>query len=122
MGNKEVSSVLITGANAGIGRELARQLGAREDISRVYLGCRDRSRGRAALDGLAAEAGRDVFELLIIDVADVHSVRSAVAALVDQNPTRTHLIRVPEHKPRCSGAAAGAQDGRLRDQRARVGW
>jgi NADP-dependent 3-hydroxy acid dehydrogenase YdfG len=30
---------------------------------------------------LAAEEGRDVFELLIIDVADVDSVRSALASL-----------------------------------------
>jgi len=81
MGNNEVSSVLITGANAGIGRELAGQLGAREEITRVYLGCRDRDRGRATLEGLAAETGRDVFELLIIDVADVRSVRSAVASV-----------------------------------------
>ncbi|MEU1624939.1 SDR family NAD(P)-dependent oxidoreductase [Streptomyces sp. NPDC020096] len=81
MGNNELSSVLITGGNAGIGRELARQLGAHEEISRVYLGCRDRQRGLAAIDGLKAETGRAVFELAITDVADVRSVRSAVVSL-----------------------------------------
>ena len=81
MGSNEVSSILITGANAGIGRELARQLGARAEISHVYLGCRDRQRGLAAIDGLKAETGRDVFELVMIDVADLRSVRNAVAAL-----------------------------------------
>lgn len=54
MGSNEVSSILITGANAGIGRELARQLGARAETSHVYLGCRDRQRGLAAIDGLKA--------------------------------------------------------------------
>lgn len=81
MRNNEISSVLITGANAGIGRELARQLGAREEIGRVYLGCRDRERGLATLDLLEAETGRSVFELVIIDVADVHSVQSTVASI-----------------------------------------
>jgi|SRR5271154_1332769 len=81
VGNNDISSVLITGANAGIGRELARQLGAREEISRVYLGCRDHQRGLAALDLLEAETGRSVFELVIIDVADVRSVQSAVASM-----------------------------------------
>jgi NAD(P)-dependent dehydrogenase (short-subunit alcohol dehydrogenase family) len=79
--NERISSVLVTGANAGIGRELARRLGAREDMSRVCLGCRDRRRGQAALEALRSETGRDVFELVDIDVADARSVRRAVASL-----------------------------------------
>jgi NAD(P)-dependent dehydrogenase (short-subunit alcohol dehydrogenase family) len=63
VGKDEITSVFITGANAGIGRELARQLGTREEISRVLLGCRDRERGVAALEALTGETGRDVFEL-----------------------------------------------------------
>jgi NAD(P)-dependent dehydrogenase (short-subunit alcohol dehydrogenase family) len=35
VGDNEISSVLITGANAGIGRELARQFGAGQQFSRV---------------------------------------------------------------------------------------
>ena len=81
MGEHEITSVLITGANAGIGRELARQVGAREEISRVYLGCRNRERGLAALELLEADTGRSVFELVMIDVAEVRSVRSAAASL-----------------------------------------
>jgi NAD(P)-dependent dehydrogenase (short-subunit alcohol dehydrogenase family) len=81
VGKDEITSVFITGANAGIGRELARQLGTREEISRVLLGCRDRERGVAALEALTGETGRDVFELVLIDVADVQSVRRAVTSL-----------------------------------------
>jgi len=81
LGEHEITSVLITGANAGIGRELARQVGAREEISRVYLGCRNRERGLAALELLEADTGRSVFELVMIDVAEVRSVRSAAASL-----------------------------------------
>jgi NAD(P)-dependent dehydrogenase (short-subunit alcohol dehydrogenase family) len=79
----EITSVLITGANAGIGRELARQLGGRPEITRVSLGVRNRERGLRARDELRAETGRSVFEVVMIDVADVRSARSAAAAVSD---------------------------------------
>ena len=44
-------TVLITGANAGIGKEVARQLALRPEIARIYLACRNQSgrsgKGRA---------------------------------------------------------------------------
>jgi NADP-dependent 3-hydroxy acid dehydrogenase YdfG len=76
--------VLITGANAGIGKELARQLGARPDISRVYLGVRNRTRGEAAQAELEASTGRRVYELSKIDVTDLKSVAAAITALPDR--------------------------------------
>jgi len=81
VGDDQITSVLITGANAGIGRELARQLGTREEISRVFLGARDHERGLGARDRLEAETGRNVFKLTMIDVAELRSVRAAVASL-----------------------------------------
>ena len=44
---------VVTGANKGIGLEIARQL-AREGVT-VYLGARDEARGRAAAEKLRAE-------------------------------------------------------------------
>ena len=41
-------SVLITGANAGIGKDVARQLALRPEIARIYLACRNQDRARTA--------------------------------------------------------------------------
>ena len=66
---------VVTGANRGIGREVARQLAARGH--RVVVGSRDLERGRrvaAALDG----SGRDAVACRL-DVADDASVAAMVA-------------------------------------------
>jgi NAD(P)-dependent dehydrogenase (short-subunit alcohol dehydrogenase family) len=68
---------LVTGANKGIGLEIARQL-AREGIT-VFLGARDESRGRAAAEKLRAE-GLDARSLRL-DVADDASVTAAALAV-----------------------------------------
>jgi NAD(P)-dependent dehydrogenase (short-subunit alcohol dehydrogenase family) len=52
-----MTSVLITGANKGLGHETARRLG--ELGWKVFLGSRDESRGRVAAQKLAAD-GVDV--------------------------------------------------------------
>ena len=37
-------TVMITGANAGIGKEVARQLALRPEFGRIYLACRNAER------------------------------------------------------------------------------
>lgn len=78
---KPIQSVLITGANAGLGREAARQLALQKGIERIYLGCRNQAKARAAMASLEAETGRNIFEIVLIDVSDPASVRAAVAGL-----------------------------------------
>ena len=76
-----INSVLITGANAGLGREAARQFAQQDDVQKIYLGCRNETKARAAKAALEAETGRAIFEMVLIDVMDLNSVRSAVARL-----------------------------------------
>ena len=51
-------AALITGANAGIGKEVARQLALRPDFSRIYLACRNQDRANTAKAELEAVTGR----------------------------------------------------------------
>ena len=76
-----VSSVLITGANAGLGKEAARQLALLEGTEKIYLGCRNEEKAKAAKRSLEESTGRSIFEIVLMDVMNVDSVRSAVASL-----------------------------------------
>ncbi|WP_342379369.1 SDR family oxidoreductase [Myxococcus stipitatus] len=71
MTNRKVA--LITGANKGIGKHVAAQLGHRGLT--VYVGARDAARGTAAVADLAATGG-DV-RFVPIDVTDEVSIRAA---------------------------------------------
>ena len=74
-------TVLITGANVGIGKEVARQLALRPEIGRIYLACRNQERATAAKIDLEAVTGRDIFDIVLMDVADSGSVRAGLAAI-----------------------------------------
>ena len=74
-------SILITGANGGLGKESARQLGLIKGTEKIYLACRNEERAQEAKQYLEKSTGRSIFEIVIMDVADPDSVRSAVAGL-----------------------------------------
>jgi NAD(P)-dependent dehydrogenase (short-subunit alcohol dehydrogenase family) len=68
---------LITGANKGIGLEIARQIAKRGMT--VYVGARDRSRGTAATEKLQAEGLAARF--VELDVLREETIRAAAAAI-----------------------------------------
>jgi NAD(P)-dependent dehydrogenase (short-subunit alcohol dehydrogenase family) len=74
-------TVLITGANAGIGKDVARQLALRPEMARIYLGCRNRDRATTAKAELEAKTGRRIFDIVLMDVADPGSVRAGLAGI-----------------------------------------
>jgi len=65
-----MKSVLITGANRGIGKETARQLALRG--WKVWLGSRSKSNGRDAADTLEGD-----IEVIELDVASSSSIKAA---------------------------------------------
>jgi len=72
---------MITGANAGIGKDTARQLAMKKETEKIYLACRNRAKAERAKAELEDVTGRSIFEIIIMDVSDSDSVRSAVASL-----------------------------------------
>lgn len=78
--------VLVTGANAGIGKETARQL-AELGAARVVLACRSPKRGQAALEELKQLQTKKKalqYSLLECDLGDYKSVRKAVQELKER--------------------------------------
>lgn len=76
-----MKSVLITGANAGLGKESAKQLALTKGVEKIYLGCRNEAKAEIAKLELEQVTGRKIFEVLLIDVSSVESVRKAVKNL-----------------------------------------
>lgn len=87
MTNTEQTTVLITGANKGLGLEAARRLGAQGWT--VFLGSRDAARGQAAADKLAAEGVNVV--MVPLDVTSEESVSDAVR-LVREHTDRLDVL------------------------------
>jgi NAD(P)-dependent dehydrogenase (short-subunit alcohol dehydrogenase family) len=63
-------TALVTGANKGIGKEIARQLAAAGHT--VYVGSRDADRGQRAVDEIGGGA-----RLLVLDVTETKSIADA---------------------------------------------
>ena len=70
LGGMDNSIALVTGANKGIGKEIARQLA--EAGRTVYLGSRDAARGAQAAEEIGGDA-----RLLVLDVTDAASIADA---------------------------------------------
>ena len=68
-----MKTALVTGANKGIGREVARQLAGRGFY--MFVGARNRKAGRKAVDEIVKDGGKASF--LEIDVSDNDSVIAA---------------------------------------------
>jgi retinol dehydrogenase 12 len=80
-------TVMVTGANAGIGKEAALAL-ARQG-AHVVMVCRSEERGRAALTEVLAAGGSA--ELLAIDLASLRSVREGATAFLGRHD-RLHVL------------------------------
>ena len=66
---------VITGGNSGIGFEAARRLG--EKAARVTILCRSEDKARRAVEELAQAAPAGSFDMVLMDLTDLSSVREA---------------------------------------------
>ena len=80
---------VVTGANAGIGKEVARSL-ARMG-ARVVLACRSEKRGSAALEEIAQSTGSRSLELLLLDLSSQASIRAFADELCKRHE-RLHVL------------------------------
>ncbi|KAF8500320.1 NAD-P-binding protein [Russula emetica] len=67
-------TVLITGGNRGIGRELARVLLSKN--ARVYIAARDENRAQKTIDELKEKTGKQSIFFLRLDLADLPSIKT----------------------------------------------
>lgn len=75
------STILITGANSGIGFAASRKIALKESTKKVYLACRDEEKAKTAKTELEQQTGKDIFKIVIMDVMSFQSVRNAVSSL-----------------------------------------
>ncbi|MBW8783581.1 MAG: SDR family NAD(P)-dependent oxidoreductase [Novosphingobium sp.] len=82
-------TILVTGANTGLGFEAAKVLAARG--ARVLLGCRDKGKAEAAMRAISGAAPGADLAFLPLDQADLASVRRA-AELAGREPRLDVLL------------------------------
>ena len=84
-------TVVVTGANSGIGFETAAALAAMG--ARVLITARSADRGRAAVASLHERLGGDaVVQLVVFDLSDLSSVRRGAAEILEQAPRLDVLV------------------------------
>ena len=77
-------TALVTGANAGLGFEAAAQL-AERGYGQVILACRTIEKAEAARQQLVERVGNDVFDVLVIDVADLDASKGAARTMIGRD-------------------------------------
>jgi len=75
-------TVVVTGANSGIGRQTA--LALARAVARVVITARDPVKGREAADDLRAKSADDRVDLAVFDLGDLASVRAGAAQLLER--------------------------------------
>ena len=83
-------TVVVTGANTGIGLATASALAGQG--WRVWVACRSEGKGAAAVAGIRAATGNDAVFLLMLDLADLSSVRACAAEFLARGEALHVLI------------------------------
>jgi dehydrogenase/reductase SDR family protein 13 len=81
MGELDGKTILITGANTGIGRETARGLAGRG--ARVFFAGRSEERTNPVIEQIAAETGNRSLHFLPLDLGDLDAVRACAQSFLE---------------------------------------
>jgi NAD(P)-dependent dehydrogenase (short-subunit alcohol dehydrogenase family) len=88
--NLENKTIIITGANSGIGKAAAIQLA--QLGAHIVMMSRSRERGEKALQEIRTASGSDRLELILVDIASQQSVHEAVAEFLGRHSQLDVLI------------------------------
>ncbi|XP_041258924.1 retinol dehydrogenase 12-like isoform X1 [Onychostruthus taczanowskii] len=83
-------TVIVTGANSGIGKCVATELARRN--ARTILACRSRERGQAAVEEIRALTGNPAVLLRLLDTGSLASVRAFAGAVLREEPRLDVLV------------------------------
>lgn len=83
-------TILVTGANSGIGKEASVKLAARG--AKIVMVARDPSRGEAALAEVKKRSGSDDVSLLLCDFSSQKSIRELAATVIEKLPRLDVLV------------------------------
>ena len=87
----ETKSVLVTGANSGLGFEASAQL-AEAGYRKIILACRTVQKAEAARKILVTRVGRDPFDTLAVDVSSINSSTGAAQELIGRGEKIDQLL------------------------------
>ncbi|XP_077365635.1 retinol dehydrogenase 12 isoform X1 [Festucalex cinctus] len=82
-------TVIITGANTGIGKETARDLAARG--ARIIMACRDLERAEEARSEIVEDTGNENVLVRKVDLSDSRSIR-AFAELINREEKQVNIL------------------------------
>ncbi len=83
-------TILITGANTGIGKATAKALAT--EGHRLYLACRSEAKTREAIDEITSASGNPEVHFLSLDLGNLASVRGCAAAFLAKDVPLDVLI------------------------------
>ncbi|ETS60311.1 hypothetical protein PaG_05502 [Moesziomyces aphidis] len=100
-------SIVVTGANKGIGYEAVKHLAQKLPDATIYLTARSQSNGKDAVDKMKKEAPDADFSnvrVILLEITDASSIREAVATVQKQSRTldvllhNSGILQVPGQK------------------------
>ncbi|KAF7346451.1 NAD P-binding protein [Mycena sanguinolenta] len=80
--------IIVTGGNSGVGKETVKAL--LQHNAKVYIAARSEQKVKDAIQDLSSQTGKQA-ELLLVDLADLHSIKRAAEAFT-QKETQLHVL------------------------------